>query len=284
MDGILLVVSAGLLFVCCFAAVRYGLEACYQWLTPPRLRRWLVTVQDDLAEGRYAAYGVLLEGCGMGDSLSVRRYIRIRTALIAAAVILLITAMLIARLGLFDPRLTNMLVVLGILVLGAVWFDRSLLALAGQRRKRLMVQDLYELCRQLWYMRDSRLSLHGKLSRCDLSGLAVASGFLRMRNDWYSGSELAIERFQRFTGTEEGYSFGETLRAIARCDDPSLYELFYERMNDYKEKTSFERASGRETLSYLLFVLAGLPIVNTFRVFVYPWVEEGKKLFDALQS
>jgi hypothetical protein len=32
----------------------------------------------------------------------------------------------------------------------------------------------------------------------------------------------------------------------------------------------------------VLFVLAGLPIMNTFRVFMYPWIVEGQQLFNAI--
>ncbi|MNG35727.1 hypothetical protein D3C84_1225380 [compost metagenome] len=58
--------------------------------------------------------------------------------------------------------------------------------------------------------------------------------------------------------------------------------LLRQRIQDYKEKLEMAKESRKETTSYFLFVIAGIPILYTFQVFIYPWVREGQLLFQSL--
>jgi hypothetical protein len=103
-----------------------------------------------------------------------------------------------------------------------------------------------------------------------------------MLGEWYHDSEGALRRFKLRLGTEEGVSFAETIDSLRMHEDEQFYELLRERIHDYKEKLEFAKESHKESASYLLFILAGIPIMYTFSVFIYPWVREGQKLFDTL--
>lgn len=101
-------------------------------------------------------------------------------------------------------------------------------------------------------------------------------------NEWYEDAGEALNRFKHRIGTDEGYSFAETLDALRLHDSEPYYDLLRQRIRDYKEKMELHRESRKETTSYVLFVMAGVPILNTFRVFLYPWVAEGRRLFEML--
>lgn len=101
--------------------------------------------------------------------------------------------------------------------------------------------------------------------------------------EWYEDPEEALYRFRIRVGTDEAYSFAETLSALRQGESESFYDLLRQRIADYKDSLELYKEGRRESYSYVLFVLAGIPIMNTFRVFIHPWVEEGRKLFDTLQ-
>lgn len=162
-------------------------------------------------------------------------------------------------------------------------FDRTLLESLGKYRTNKMMKEIYTLSNQLLYYNGSKMSLHAKLSRCLPFCGAIRSDLQLLLNEWYEDAEQAIQRFKRRLGTEEAYSFAETINSLRLNDHDNYYALLRERIQDYKEKLEMVKDSRKETTSYLLFVLAGIPILNTFRIFVYPWVQEGQKLFDALQ-
>jgi uncharacterized membrane protein YdbT with pleckstrin-like domain len=65
-------------------------------------------------------------------------------------------------------------------------------------------------------------------------------------------------------------------------ESEEIYEMLREVVRDYKAQIELAKDSRKETTSYLLFVLAGIPILYTFQIFLYPWVQEAAKLFDAL--
>lgn len=74
----------------------------------------------------------------------------------------------------------------------------------------------------------------------------------------------------------------ETLDALRLHESPEYYELLRVRIADYKEKIELAKESRKESTSYFLFVIAGIPILYTFQIFIYPWVREGQKLFQSL--
>ncbi|PYI51619.1 hypothetical protein [Paenibacillus flagellatus] len=183
------------------------------------------------------------------------------------------------RLPLADP--------IGLLTGGAVAvvllvFDRTLLEAFGKHRSQRIMKEIFVLSNQLLYYAGSKMSLHAKLTRCVPFSRTVRADLQLLLHEWYEDAEQAIRRFKRRLGTEEAYSFAETINSLRLNEHGSYYSLLRERIQDYKEKLELARDSRKETTSYVLFVIAGVPILNTFRIFVYPWVQEGQKLFDAL--
>ncbi|WP_166245171.1 hypothetical protein [Paenibacillus turpanensis] len=173
--------------------------------------------------------------------------------------------------------------VVSILLIVLLQLDQMLLRAMAKRRSRAIVEEIYEVSRNLVYCASSRLSLHARLMKCLPFTRVIRPQFTLLLNCWYSDSEKAIQQFQQSLGTEEVFTFAETLQSLRSYDSEAFYELLRRQMDDYKEKLILLKSDRKESISYVLFVLAGLPIVNTFRVFVYPWVQEGKKLFDYLQ-
>ncbi|GAA3410936.1 hypothetical protein ACFFNY_18840 [Paenibacillus hodogayensis] len=172
--------------------------------------------------------------------------------------------------------------VAGLIVIVLLAFDRTLLESSGKYRKQQIMKDIYALSNQLLYYNGSRMSLHAKLSRCMPFCRTIRNDLQLLLNEWYEDAEQAIKRFKRRLGTEEAYSFAETVNSLRLNEHGSYYALLRDRIQDYKEKLDLAKDSRKETTSYMLFVIAGIPILNTFRIFIYPWVQEGQKLFDAL--
>lgn len=170
----------------------------------------------------------------------------------------------------------------GLIVLVLLGFDRMALESLGKYRSHQIMKDIYALSNQLLYYNGSRMSLHAKLGRCLPFCRAIRGDMRLLLNEWYEDAEQAIKRFKKRLGTEEAYSFAETINSLRLNEHGSYYTLLRDRIHDYKEKLELAKDSRKETTSYILFVVAGVPILNTFRIFVYPWVQEGQKLFDAL--
>ncbi|MBP1966862.1 hypothetical protein [Paenibacillus aceris] len=167
-------------------------------------------------------------------------------------------------------------------VLIFLFFDKKILVQLKAKRAHRIVREIYVISHHLLYYNDSRMSLHAKLSLCAAQTRSIRTQFGLLLNEWYQGSEAAIAQFKTRLGTDEAHSFGETLNALRLNEHASYYELLKQRIQDYKEKMELVRDSRKEMVSYVLFVLAGLPILNTFRVFMYPWIAEGRRLFDAI--
>jgi hypothetical protein len=163
-----------------------------------------------------------------------------------------------------------------------VLFDRKLLAQLKERRSHRIVKEIYLISHQLLYYSGSQMNLHAKLTRCLSQTRTLRGNFQLLLNEWYQNSEAAIRSFKLRLGTDEAYSFGETLNAIRLNEHEDYYHLLQQRIADYKERIELTRESRKEAVSYLLFVLAGLPILNTFRVFMYPWIVEGQQLFNSI--
>lgn len=163
-----------------------------------------------------------------------------------------------------------------------LYWDGKVLAQLKEKRSQRIVRDIYAISRQLLYYNDSKLNLHDKLGLCVGQTTSIRAHVQLLLNEWYQGAEEAIALFKKRLGTEEAHSFGETLNALRMNEHGSYYELLKQRIQDYKEKMELVRDSKKETVSYVLFVLAGLPILNTFRVFMYPWIAEGQRLFNVL--
>ncbi len=126
------------------------------------------------------------------------------------------------------------------------------------------------------------MNLHSKLLRCLPYTKTIRGELDLLTREWYESAEKAMKQFKNRLGTEEGISFAETLDSLRLNESEHFYDLLRQRIQDYKDKIDLTKESKKESHSYLLFILAGIPILNTFRVFVYPWVQEGQRLFESL--
>lgn len=160
--------------------------------------------------------------------------------------------------------------------------DRYIWESARKHRTNRIVEEIFTVSRQLLYFSGSPLHLHGKLARCLPYTKLIRQEWHLLLNDWYQDAEGAIARFRYRLGTEEAYGFAETLQSLRLYDNEAYYGLLRQRVEDYKEKLELLRDSRKEAASYLLFVLAGIPILYTFQIFIQPWVQEGKRLFETL--
>jgi len=165
------------------------------------------------------------------------------------------------------------------LLFAAAYADHVLLQLIASRRKQRITEEIYIICRQLLYYKDSRMNLHSKLMRCQPFIRVLNGAFRRLLNGWYESPELALKAFKEELSTAEAYSFAESLNTMRLGENERYYKLLEERAMDYKDKLEIAKDSLKETRSYVLFLLAGIPILNTFWVFLYPWVKEGEQLF-----
>src|SRR5690606_35672412 len=137
----------------------------------------------------------------------------------------------------------------------------------SRKRSQQIMKEIYLISNQLLYYNGSRLSLHHKLSQCLPFTRVIRSEVQLLLNEWYSGAEQAIRSFKQRLSTDEAYSFAETINSIRLFENDDYYLLLRQRIQDYKEKLELAKDSRKETTSYVLFVIAGIPILNTFRIF-----------------
>ncbi|MFD2672528.1 hypothetical protein [Marinicrinis sediminis] len=173
---------------------------------------------------------------------------------------------------------------LAIIVLLSTWLDRWMLESMKKRRSMKIARELHQVSQHLLYYEGSKLHLHTKLMRCTSFTTIIRNEWHQLLNDWYYSAEDAMTRFKRQLGTNEAYQFTETLKAMYIQDSQLFYQLLRERIEDTKEKGILQQDEEKEAKSYVLFVLAGLPILNTFRIFLYPWVQEGQRILNSLNS
>lgn len=173
-----------------------------------------------------------------------------------------------------------MLLLAGIALLLAL--DGLILDKLRSLRRYRIVRELDSISRHLLYTGGQRTNLHGRLLGCLPLTRVIRPEWVKLTADWYQGAEEALNRFHERLGGEEARVFAETLNALRQEDDERYYGLLRERIDDNKEKMELMRESRREAISYLLFLLAGVPIMYTFRLFIHPWVAEGQKLFQLL--
>lgn len=161
--------------------------------------------------------------------------------------------------------------------------DKLLFDLLAKHRNRYLVNEIYTLCKQLLYYSSSKSNLHHRLRKCTAHTQRIRKEWLLLIHEWYEDPEKALHRFADRLGTPEAYRLSQTLNAIRLFEHDSYYKLLHERVQDYKEKIELYKEGRKETTSYVLFVLAGIPILYTFRLFIHPWVSEGQRLFELLQ-
>jgi hypothetical protein len=165
-----------------------------------------------------------------------------------------------------------------------VLFDRTSLEAFRRYRTDRIRREVVLVSSQLLYYAGSRLHLHGKLMRCLPYTRLMRGEMQLMLNEWYHDPDAAITRFRDRLGTSEAHGFAETVRSLRLNESDEVYNMLREVAKEYKAKIELAKAGRKETLSYVLFVLAGIPILYTFQIFLYPWVMESRKLFDVLNS
>ncbi|REK52263.1 MAG: hypothetical protein C6W55_16940 [Thermobacillus sp.] len=161
--------------------------------------------------------------------------------------------------------------------------DKPLLESVRKARSELIMREILAVSNQLLYFAGAALHLHVKLTRCLPYTSVIRSDLRRMLAEWYHDAGEAIARFKRRVGTAEAASFAETIEALRLREDDAFYALLRERIADYKAKIELSREGRKEAASYVLFVLAGVPILYMFQIFIYPWVQESQQLFQSLQ-
>lgn len=199
------------------------------------------------------------------------------------------TSLLLLAVWLFRNSLTPLWTVSPYAVMAVLagalcclWMDRFFLEHLRKGRANRIAEEIYAVSRQLLYFTASPLPLHGKLMRCMDYTRLIRQDWQLLLNEWYQDAEAAIGSFRARLGTEEGYGFAETLNYLRLYDNEAYYQLFRRRVDDCKERLELLRDSRKESASYALFVIAALPVMYTFQIFIYPWVQEGQRLFQGL--
>ena len=217
-----------------------------------------------------------------GVPFRAKTYFPLKRALSGAAVLLLLSAWFpygAGRTGL--AWLAASLPAAFVLI--AAWRDKGWLAAWGNWRSVRITEEIYHICHQLLYYAGSRMSLHARLRRCLPFTARLRKEWLLLLNEWYEDAEEALHRFKARVGTDEAHLFAETLNSLRQHESEQYYDLLRQRIRDYKDHMEMAREGRNESFSYILFVLAGIPVLNTFRIFIYPWVREGQMLFETLQ-
>lgn len=248
-------------------------------MTPPMvlMRLLLISPGADAREEKQQ----LLDGIGF--PLHVLLYEAVRRIGIAAAAVAAGAAYMGFRQPAFTLYLPPAYVLAGAVSFGLLLlFDKFTLAALNKQRSDRIIKEIYVLSHQLLYYGGSQMNLHSKLTRCLPHVRTIRSEFHLLLNEWYYDAEEAIQSFKRRVGTDEAFSFGDTLSAIRQNESEAYYRLLKQRIQDYKDKLDLLKESRKETVSYALFVMAGIPILNTFRLFIYPWVQEGQQMFQTL--
>jgi hypothetical protein len=184
--------------------------------------------------------------------------------------------------GLFSSLVSWNVLFASVLLAMAAYFDSVWLQALRRYRTDRIRRELAVVSSQLLYYTGSRLHLHGKLMRClPLTRLIrVEMGLLL--NEWYHDADRALQQFKERLGSDEAYGFTESIRSLRLNETEEVYDLLREMVREYKTKIELAKDGRKETASYLLFVLAGIPILYTFQIFLYPWVQEAARLFKAL--
>lgn len=174
-------------------------------------------------------------------------------------------------------------VIVSLLIACFFLFDDWWFLLMKKWRAQRIIREIYTISNQLLYLQHSQLHIHTKLTRCIPYTNVLRTDFLTLLAEWYNDPDEALMNFKRRVGTDQAFSFAETISALRMFEHDRYYELLRERIYDYKESMDLHRESTKESGSYVLFVLAGLPIMYTFQLFIYPWVKEGQRMMESIQ-
>ncbi|NIK80515.1 hypothetical protein FHS15_005705 [Paenibacillus castaneae] len=249
------------------------------WQTKRVPDSWLQHLRLKRGAPSFVERELLLAGCGV--TADPAWYMLTRRALIV-----LISAMLVLAFVFYKPvdryipisyAASGSIIIMLLLYIDLVWL-RSIRKI----RALQMTKEIFAVSKQLLYLSDSSLHIHTKLLRCLPFTRSMRGDLERLLAEWYHDAGEALQRFKLRIGTDEGLSFVETLDSLRQHESQQYYELLRVRIEDYKEKIELAKESRKESTSYILFIIAGIPILYTFQVFIYPWVSEAQKLFQSL--
>jgi len=224
---------------------------------------------------------ILLAGCGF--ELSVLTYFVCRRLLLGGCTTLLVTLVTGIYYGIWHASMQIFSVVACVVAaLCTLIWDRYWLKLYRELRAVAITREIYAISHQLLYFEDSSLHIHNKLRRCLPYSRLLRKDMETLLAEWYHDPATALNSFKQRIGTAEGISFVESIDALRQQHNASFYELLRAHLRDYKERLELAKESRKETGSYVLFVIAGIPILYTFQVFLYPWVQEVNKLMSLM--
>jgi hypothetical protein len=250
------------------------------WNRKATPRWWLRLWRTDRESVSLQERRMLLSGCGI--RVAPEAYLAYRRSLMLLMPVLGGALYLLEGTGAIHSMLLwKMLFVFAIVTVFAVC-DRLWLQSVRRYRTDRIRREIVSVSSQLLYYTGSRLHLHGKLMKCVPLTKVIRAELSLLLNEWYHDADKALKRFKERLGTEEAYGFAESMRSLRLNESQEIYELLREVVRDFKAQMDLAKDSRKETTSYLLFVLAGIPILYTFQIFLYPWVQEAGKLFDAL--
>ncbi|SFJ45410.1 hypothetical protein SAMN02799624_04610 [Paenibacillus sp. UNC496MF] len=275
--GVALIVS--LLKAASFKRPRFAHLALLRWRTHRIGDRWLRLARLDRGSAVFKERERLLAGCGFTGDAAM--YLLLRRFVLAGTPLWALAAYGISLLRLGAVPAAGAPLALAMLMLLLFW-DQPWLEAFRKARAERMTKEIYIVSNQLLYLAGSSLHIHTKLMRCLPFTRTMRGDLHTLLGEWYHDAEGSLRRLKLRLGTEEGLSFVETIDSLRLHESEHYYELLRERIQDYKEKLELAKDSRKESTSYFLFVLAGLPIMYTFQIFIYPWVREGQKLFQSL--
>ncbi|MCR8657062.1 hypothetical protein [Paenibacillus endoradicis] len=226
-------------------------------------------------------HAILWAGCGI--AYSVITYMLLRQLLLWVGYISAILFLLFIQLLSLQWSM-NLVIILSILlgVIMVFHLDHYWLRAYRQLRANSITKEIYAICGQLLYFAESKLHIHTKLRKCLPYSRLLRKDMEILLADWYHDPVIALQRFKQAIGTEEGISFVDTIDALRQHDNEDFYTLLRTRLLDYKDTIELAKEGRKETSSYVLFVIAGIPILYTFQVFIYPWVQEVNKLLSLM--
>jgi hypothetical protein len=287
MIGIGWLIQFGILFVGLTVMMKLSLVPRNRWrihLRGWRERRtphwWLRLWGADKESVSLQERRMLLAGCGI--RYPPEAYLAYRRCLFFVLPFSSVAVYAIAERGIL-PSILSWNVLFGLLLaLIITACDRMWLQSIRRFRTDRIRREIVAVSSQLLYYTGSRLHLHGKLMKCLSLTRHIRGEMGMLLNEWYHDADTALKRFKERLGTDEAYGFAESMRSLRLNESQEIYDLLREVVRDYKAQIELAKDGRKESTSYLLFVLAGIPILYTFQIFLYPWVQEAAKLFDAL--
>ncbi|WP_308636085.1 hypothetical protein [Paenibacillus silvisoli] len=275
----LFVLVASLLRLLTYKRPRFAHLMLRHWRGKTVSERWLALARINRNDSSFKERERLLAGCGFTGDAAL--YVLLRRAFFMLTPIWAAIAYALTLIELHAvPRVAAPLLLF--IVMQFMLWDRPCLETLRKARAERMTKEIYVISNQLLYLAGSTLHIHTKLMRCLPYTRTMRSELQMLLGEWYHDAEGALRRMKLRLGTEEGLSFVETVDSLRLHESEQYYELLRERIQDYKEKLELAKESRKESTSYFLFVLAGLPIMYMFQIFIYPWVREGQKLFSSL--